>query len=216
MVVRLTPVGLSRQVQVATVDPLPGKVNYFLGNDPKKWRTNLPTYRGVLYREAYPGIDLKFYGNGRQVEYDIIVKPGADPNRVQFRYAGIKGLEVTPEGDLALLLPDGGQLLQKKPVVYQEIAGARVAREGRFRLQRHGARLVCGFAVAAYDRRHPSSSTRCWSIPPIWGAWWDMAHSIAVDSAGCAYIAGETDSATSPPRIPTRDTRRVGMPLSPN
>ena len=92
----------------------------------------------MVYENAYAGIDLKFYGQGRQLEYDIVVQPGADPNQVQFAYQGVKKLEVTPEGDLALVLPDGGSLLQKKPVVYQEIAGQRVPVEGKFRLCRQG------------------------------------------------------------------------------
>ena len=70
-------------------------VNYFIGNDPEKWRTNIPTYRAVLYKEVYPGIDIKFYGSNRQMEYDIIVKPGADPSKVQLAYDGIEGLKIT-------------------------------------------------------------------------------------------------------------------------
>ena len=82
--------------KVAASVPLPGKVNYFIGNDPKKWRTNIPTYQAVIYKNAYPGVDLKFYGNGRQLEYDVVVRPGADPGQVHFRYAGVEKLEVTP------------------------------------------------------------------------------------------------------------------------
>ncbi len=72
------------------MDPLAGKANYFKGRDPEQWRTNLPTYGAVLYREAYPGIDLKVYGTGRQLEYDVIVRPGADPSRVRFRASGMR------------------------------------------------------------------------------------------------------------------------------
>ena len=121
-----------------------------MGNDPQNWHTQIPTYKAVLYREAYPGIDLKFYGTQQQLEYDIVVRPGSDPNQVKFKYAGIKGLEVTPESDLAIKLPDGGVLLQKKPVVYQEIAGVRVAREGKTKLHRDLAEHTYGFEVAAY------------------------------------------------------------------
>ena len=78
----------------------------------------------MVYKNAYAGIDLKFYGQGRQLEYDVVVKPGADPNQVRFAYQGVKKLEMTPAGDLALVLPDGGRLLQKKPVVYQEVPGS--------------------------------------------------------------------------------------------
>ena len=153
----------------------------------------------MVYQEAYKGIDLKFYGNGREMEYDIVVKPGADPGQVRFAYEGVKELKVTPEGDLALTLPDGGELIQKKPVVYQEIAGVRVTREGRFRVQGDAARLVCGFEVAAYDSRHPLV------IDPVLvystylgGNNDDDACAIAVDGSGNAYVTGTTYSSDFP------------------
>ena len=131
---QLRPQGISSGVEILATEPLPGKVNYYQGNDPGKWRTEVPTYKSVLYREAYPGIDLKFYGAGQQVEYDLIIKPGADPKQVKFLYQGIKALKVTKEGDLTITLPGGGKLVQQKPVIYQEINGQRVSREGKFRL----------------------------------------------------------------------------------
>ena len=153
--VRLTPLNLNKDTAIVPVEPQAGKVNYFLGKKPEKWQVDLPTYGGVVYREAYPGIDLKFYGTGRQLEYDVIVRPGADPNRVKFQYHGVDSLRVTPEGDLTISLPDGGSLIQKKPVVYQEIAGRRVAREGTFKLYPGSGRQVFGFTVASYDRSQP-------------------------------------------------------------
>ena len=134
VMVRMTPVGMNQKAVIVPGEMQAGKVNYFLGQDPEKWRTGIPTYQTVVYREAYPGIDLKFYGSGRQLEYDIIVRPGADFRQVKFQYSGVKSLRITPEGDLALKLPQGGVLVQKKPVVYQEIAGQRVARAGKFKL----------------------------------------------------------------------------------
>ena len=113
-IVRIKPVGLKKSVKLAALEQTDHRVNYFIGNDPKKWRTDIPTYQAVVYRNAYAGIDIKFYGQGRQLEYDIVVKPGADPDQVRFAYQGVKKLEVTPEGDLALLLPDGGKLAPEK------------------------------------------------------------------------------------------------------
>jgi len=202
--VGLSPVGLRKGVKVTALEPQEHRVNYFIGNNPKKWRTDVPTYQAVAYREAYKGIDLKFYGDGRQLEYDIIVKPGADPNLVKFQYAGIKGLEVTPAGDLAIQLPDGGVLVQKKPVVYQEIAGTRVAREGKFKLHGDVAGHTYGFEVAAYDKAQPLI------IDPVLvystylgGTNHDYGVSIAVDSAGCAYVAGITSSTDFVPPAPS-------------
>jgi hypothetical protein len=193
-VVGMQPVGMKKKVQIKALQPQEGKVNYFIGNDPKKWRTGIPTYLAVVYEEAYKGIDLKFYGHGRQLEYDVVVKPGADPGQVRFAYQGVKELRVTDAGDLALVLPDGGELLQKKPYVYQEINGERVLREGRFRIARARGQWRCGFQVAAYDK------SRALVIDPVLlsyssylgGTENDIGHGIAVDSQRNVYITGET------------------------
>jgi len=96
--IKLTPLGTNKHPKIVAEGVQKGKVNYFIGNDPKKWKTNIFTYQAVVYQEIYPGIDLKFYGNNRQMEYDIIVKPGADPSKVKLAYEGIEGLRVTDEG----------------------------------------------------------------------------------------------------------------------
>ena len=131
--IKLQPLEMCPGVKLVGLEPQEGKVNYLIGNDRKKWHSDIPAYGAVLYREAYPGIDLKFYGVSRKLEYDIIVKPGGDLTKVKFQYQGVKGLKVTKEGDLSITLPDGSELMQQKPVVYQQIAGQAVAREGSFR-----------------------------------------------------------------------------------
>ena len=88
--------------KVTGVDELAGTSNYFIGNDPTKWRTNVPTYAKVKYQEIYSGIDLVYYGNQRQLEYDFIVAPGADPRRIAFDVRGAKRIRQDAHGDLVL------------------------------------------------------------------------------------------------------------------
>lgn len=83
---RLKLVGANPKAGIAALDELPGRSNYFLGNDPKKWRTNVPNYAKVKYQSVYPGVDLVYYGNPRQLEYDFVVAPGADPNVITLEF----------------------------------------------------------------------------------------------------------------------------------
>ena len=197
--VRLIPIGLQKSVKLQALEPLPGKIHYLMGSKPAKWRKNIPTYGAVVYREAYPGIDLKFYGQEQQLEYDVIVRPGADPGQVKFRVEGAQSLALSREGDLIIKLPDGGELTQKKPVIYQEIAGQRVTRQGKFTVNNRVASCTYGFKVAAYDRSRPLV------IDPVLlfctylgGTNVDMGEGVAFDDAGNIYVAGYTYSANFP------------------
>ena len=122
--VRLTFKNGKSRPEVVAEGELEGKVNYFIGNDPKRWRVDIPTYRSVLYKEVYKGIDIRFYGNQRQLEYDVIVRPGADPSAVRLAYEGIEGLRVNDRGELEVYVKGGDGkreigLIQHRPVVYQ-------------------------------------------------------------------------------------------------
>ena len=92
-------------------------MSYFIGNDPKKWRSGIPTYGKVNYAQIYPGVDLVFYGNQRQLEYDFVVAPGADPSRIAWQIDGARA-SVDAEGNLVLTAPNGPASF-KKPVLYQ-------------------------------------------------------------------------------------------------
>jgi hypothetical protein len=198
-VVRMLPLDMQKSVRLEALEPQEYRVNYFKGNDPEKWLTNVPSFKAVVYRGAYPGIDLKFYGQGQQMEYDVVVNPGADPTQVKFAFKGIDAMEVTPQGDLALKLPDGSVLLQRKPLVYQEISGKTVAREGKFKVEQGTAHLVYGFEVASYDKAHPLV------IDPVvvystylGGGSDDAGLAITVDDAGRAVVTGWTQSTDFP------------------
>ena len=186
-VVRMTLVNANPQSQAAGHDELPGKSNYFIGNDPAKWRTNIPTYAKVKYEGVYPGVDLVYYGNQGQLEYDFVVAPGADPRLVTLAFEGARDVHIDARGELVLGV-EGGEVRQHKPVVYQEVAGVKQEVAGRYVMK--GTRQV-GFRVAAYDPSRPLI------IDPVLvystylgGSGNDVGFGIAVDGAGSAYVTG--------------------------
>src|SRR5687767_11268054 len=121
-VLRMQVVGANPQAQVAGLDQLPGIANYLVGDDPARWRTKVPTYAKVRYRGVYDGVDLVYYGNNRELEYDFVVAPGADPGRIRLRFEGAEHLRIDPHGELVLGLR-GAEVRQRRPVIYQEIEG---------------------------------------------------------------------------------------------
>jgi hypothetical protein len=110
---------------------LPGVAHYYLGNDPAAWRTNVPTYRQVRYRDVYDGVDLVYYGSGGQLEYDFVLAPGADPSAISLRFPGADAVTVDAHGDLVLGV-GGAEIRQRRPVVYQEIDGERQSVAGSY------------------------------------------------------------------------------------
>lgn len=131
--VRIQFIGANPDPMIEGGEKLPGKVNYFIGNDPAQWQRGLPTYGQVRYRELWPGIDLIYRGTG-QIKYEFIVKPGADPTQIRLVYRGIEGLSVSDAGDL-ILRTASGELRDSRPVAYQEIGGRRVRVEAGFRVE---------------------------------------------------------------------------------
>ncbi len=172
-----------------------GRVNYFMGSDHSKWRTNVPTYRSVRYKNVYPGIDLIYYGNHQQLEYDFAISPGADPRLIQFGIKGASRIELDEAGNLVLQTA-GGELHFQSPVVYQESDGRRVPVRGSYVLK---DATHIAFQVASYDE------SKLLVIDPVLmystylgGSGDDQASGIAVDTAGNVYVAGSTDSTAFP------------------
>ncbi len=137
--------------EMVGVGRLRGIVNYFVGNDATQWRTNVPTYAAIVYRELYPGIDLRYDGEGGVLKGTYIVAPGADPDLIQFTFEGVDRLEIEEQGDLVLYVPDG-EIRQEAPYIYQESDGIEQAIAGRYVLQ--GKHRV-GFQIADYDSTKP-------------------------------------------------------------
>jgi hypothetical protein len=121
LVLRTKLVGTNRKVKIEGLDRQPGISNYFLGNNPAQWRTGVPHYSRVALREVYPGIDLVFYGNRGELEYDWVVSPGANPKQIRVKLEGSKDMQTEPNGDLVV----NAAVRQRKPVGYQMVGGGR-------------------------------------------------------------------------------------------
>lgn len=192
-VLRMRFLGANPTPDIDGVRKLRGKSNYLIGKDRAKWRTNVPHYGGVKYREVYPGIDLIFYGTEqRRLEYDFILAPGADASDIALGFEGAKRLEIDAEGDLVLHTANG-KVRQHKPVVYQEVAGVRKEIGGAYVLR--GANRI-GFKVAAYDTSRPLIIDPVLSYSTyLGGGGEDGGYGIAIDATGHVYVAGYTQSA---------------------
>jgi photosystem II stability/assembly factor-like uncharacterized protein len=131
--VRMRLLGARKRTQIHGLDPLPGRVNYLVGNDPSKWTTNVRTCARVRYEGVYPGVDVEYHGRQGSLEHDFLVAPGADPDRIRLAFEGAREVALTPDGDLELRTA-AGTVVQRKPVAYQEIGGQRVLVPVRFRV----------------------------------------------------------------------------------
>jgi beta-propeller repeat-containing protein/HYDIN/CFA65/VesB family protein len=203
-VLRLKLVGANSAPRVSGLDELPGKANYFLGNNPKKWLTQVPAYASVKWRDIYPGIDLVYYGSRRHLESDFIVSPGANPSAIRLEIQGGKRIELDSKGTL-VLEAQGGEIRLHKPVVYQWSgntgSGAMDGRSRHF-IEAHyvlrGSKRV-GFDLAPYNPAEPLVIDPLLSYSTyLGGQGADLASAIVIDSAGNAYVTGYTLSTDFP------------------
>jgi uncharacterized protein (TIGR03437 family) len=217
-VVRMKLAGANPNATVSGADTLPGKVNYFIGRDPKKWTVGASAYGKVNYAQVYHGIDLVYYGHERRLEYDFVVAPGADPRQIALEFAGAHA-RLTPDGSLALTV-DGVPLSFSKPTVYQIIDGKRQTIAGGYR--RTGNRVQ--FALGKYDHARQliidpvltyftylggSGNDYVGNVPPYLQFPISPSQSIAADQAGNLYITGFTSSTDFPVQGPVQSQNKA-------
>jgi uncharacterized protein (TIGR03437 family) len=176
---------------VQAEEALPGKANYFIDKDASRWRHDIPLYGKVRYQDVYPGVDVVFYGNPGDLEYDLVLAPGADPRKIRLAYSGAKKMRVDAGGDLVFSIGTS-EIRQHRPKVFQ---GTR-AIEARYQLR---GRNRVGLSIADYDR------SRALTIDPIItystylaGSISELAQAVAMDAQGNVYVTGQTSSPNYP------------------
>jgi hypothetical protein len=195
IVLRMVLDGADPEPQMAGLGRLESQTNYFHGNDPTKWHAAVPTFEKVVYRNVYPGVDLVYFGRQRELEYDLVLSPGADPRAITLDFHGAEQVEIDARGDLVLHTA-AGDVRQRSPVVYQETGSGKEIVPARYAMK--GPHRV-GFDVAAYDRSNTLVIDPVLSYSTyLGGSGDDFGAGIAVDVDGNAYVTGWTDSLDFP------------------
>ncbi len=201
-VVRISFPGSNPNVKVKGLEQQAGKVNYFIGNDKNRWRTNVPIYRGVIYRNLWDGIDLKYEGCGGNLKYEFVVAPGADPGVIRLAYAGIEGLRVSDSGEL-VVSTKVGNLIEARPLIYQVEKSQKKQIKGTYRIMESGQ---VGFSLADYNSSLPLVIDPLVYSTYLGGSGDDGGSGIAVDVYENAYITGFTSSTNFPTAVPYQTT----------
>jgi uncharacterized protein (TIGR03437 family) len=220
---RMSLIGANPKANAVGLAPQPGVVSYFIGNDPKKWRTGIPTYAKVNYAQVYPGVDLVFYGNQRQLEYDFVVAPGADPSRIAWRIDGATA-SLDAQGNLMLNAPHGPATF-KKPVLYQMDGNKKTSVEGSFEVAGNQIRFQLGsydhsralivdpvLSYATYLGGTGFDNIGLGTGPGVLGAGGATSQGLAVDSAGSVYVTGITYSTDFPTKSPANSAPPTKLP----
>ena len=194
-VLRMKLAGLSSKQEPRGEEQLPGTANYFIGGDPAKWRASVPTYAKVRYSNIYSGIDLVYYGNQRQLEFDFALAPNADPGSIRLRFSEPNRLHLGANGDLVVATACR-VLAFHKPLVYLMVNGHRRPVAGDFALL---GKHTVGFRLGSYDRAQSLVIDPALAYSTLLGgSGGDAGNAIAVDTAGGVYVTGETSSIDFP------------------
>lgn len=186
---RMQWIGANAHPEMVAEGPLPGRINYLIGRDSANWRTDLPTYGQVRYRNLFPGVDAVFFGKDGEIEYDLVLSPGADPGKISFGLEGVQSMRLASNGDLVLKLANG-EVRHRRPMVYQENDGERHWLSAHYVI--HNNKTI-GYEVAGFDHNLPLIIDPRLSYSTYIGSdTVDTVNSVAVDQFGNAYITGST------------------------
>jgi hypothetical protein len=209
-VLRLQLASANPSPAITGIDQLERKANYFTGNDRASWVTDVPSYGRVEYTGIYPGINLDFYGNQRQLEYDFAVAPGADPKAIALKLQGGKSAHIDSRGNLVVGI-SSGSVSFRKPLIYQMEDGRRREIAGGYLLAKNDE---VGFTVSDYDRARPLiiDPVLDYSTYLASSVTGDQAFGVAVDGNGNAFVTGQTFNATFPLSTSPATTVGLGTP----
>jgi len=212
LVVKTKFVGSSENPTIAGYDQVDYRCNYFIGNDPTKWYTDVPNYRSIVYEDVYSGIDLKYYSNSDRMEYDFVVSPGANPNQILVQYVGARSLLVNSGGEL-VIQTDWGEIRECRPRVYQVDGDIRRSVLCDFSIKSDS---TFGFTIVdGHDQQLDliidpelvystylggSGGESPWGAPPA----------ITIDRFGNAYVTGGTESTD----FPTENPYQLDQPIT--
>lgn len=178
--------GARKEARPTTTEKLEGETNYLLGVDTSAWKTHVPRYSRVIYRQIYDGIDLIYYGTGSQLEHDFVVHPGAAPSSIRLKFDGVRKLEVNKSGDLKVSL-DQSEMTLRQPRAYQTTDGVLHEVAANFEMTDGGV----GFRIGKYDRTQPLVIDPVLDYSTFLGDASVYVTAVAVDATGNTYITGE-------------------------
>jgi len=197
-------VGANDEVKIQGVGILPHINNYYIGNNPNNWYTDVPNYKEVIYKNIYSGIDLKYYSNKNTLKYDFIISPEANPSDIKIQYEGINDLFLTSDGDINIET-EFSQIIEEKPFIYQKINGVLKNINGEYETLDTKS---FGFKIKEnYDKSIPFviDPTLLYSTY-LGGNNYEVGREISADSYGNVYVIGETDATNFPTQNPYQGT----------